>query len=42
MQVVLNVKGSFRTTENGHNREEVALYRWSLVQVPLYKFIFVY
>ena len=30
MQVVLNVKGSFRTTENGHNREVVALYRWPL------------
>ena len=30
MQVVLNVKGSFRTTGSGHNREVVALYRWSL------------
>ena len=37
MQVVLNVKGSFRTTGSGHNREVVALYRWSLVQVPLYQ-----
>ena len=36
MQVVLNVKGSFRTTGSGHNREVVALYRWPLVQVPLY------
>ena len=36
MQVVLNVKGSFRTTESGHSREVVALYRWPLVQVPLY------
>ena len=36
MQVVLNVKGSSRTTGSGHNREMVALYRWSLVQVPLY------
>ena len=36
MQVVLNVKESFRTTESGHNREVVALYRWPLVQVPLY------
>ena len=35
MQVVLNVKGSFRTTGSGHNREVVALYRWPLVQVPL-------
>ena len=26
MQVVLNVKGSFRTTGGGHNREVVALY----------------
>ena len=37
MQVVVNqnVKGSFsRTTESGHNREVVALYRWSLEQVP--------
>ena len=33
MQVVLNVKG---TTGSGHNREVVALYRWPLVQVPLY------
>ena len=30
MQVVLNVKGSSRTTGSGHNREVVALYRWSL------------
>ena len=29
MQIVLNVKGSFRTTGSGHNREVVALYRWS-------------
>ena len=36
MQVVLNVKVSFRTTGSGHNREVVALYRWSLEQVPLY------
>ena len=36
MQVVLNVKGLFRTTGSGHNREVVALYRWPLVQVPLY------
>ena len=36
MQVVLNVKGSFRTTGSSHNREVVALYRWPLVQVPLY------
>ena len=36
MQVVLNVKGSFRTAESGHNREVVALYRWPLGQVPLY------
>ena len=36
MQVVLNVKGSSRTTESGHNREVVALYRWPLVLVPLY------
>ena len=35
MQVVLNVKGSFRTTGSGHNREVVASYRWPLVQVPL-------
>ena len=26
MHVVLNVKGSFRTMESGHNREVVALY----------------
>ena len=39
MQVVLNVKGSFRTTESGHNREVVALYRWPLVQVPLYMYM---
>ena len=25
-----------RTTGSGHNREVVALYRWSLGQVPLY------
>ena len=31
MQVVLNVKGSFRTTGSGHNKEVVALYRWPLV-----------
>ena len=31
-----NVKGSFRTTGSGHNREVVALYRWPPVQVPLY------
>ena len=36
MQAVLNVKGSSRTTGSGHNREVVALYRWPLVQVPLY------
>ena len=35
MQVVLNVKGSSRTTGSGHNREVVALYRWPLEQVPL-------
>ena len=35
MQVVLNIKGSFRTTGSGHNREVVALYRWPLVQVPI-------
>ena len=35
MQVGLNVKGSFRTTGSGHNREVVASYRWSLEQVPL-------
>ena len=28
MQVVLNVKGSSRTAESGHNREVVTLYRW--------------
>ena len=28
MQVVLNVKGSSRTTGSGHNREVVALCRW--------------
>ena len=39
MQVVLNVKGSPRTTGSGHNREVVALYRWPLVQVPLYQII---
>ena len=39
MQVVLNVKGSSRTTGSGHNREVVALYRWSLVQVPLNSFM---
>ena len=32
MQVVVNVKRSFRTTGS----EVVALYRWSLEQVPLY------
>ena len=26
MQVVLNIKGSIRTTGSGHNREVVALY----------------
>ena len=31
MQVVLNVKGSFRTTGSGHNKDVVALYRWPLV-----------
>ena len=36
MQVVLNVKRLFRTTESGHNREVVVSYRWPLVQVPLY------
>ena len=35
MQVVLNLIGSSRTTESGHNREVVALYRWPLGQVPL-------
>ena len=30
MQVVLNVKGLFRTTGSGHNREVVALYKWPL------------
>ena len=35
MQVVLNVKWPFRTTGSGHDREVVALSRWSLVQVPL-------
>ena len=35
MQVGLNVKGSFRTTGSGHNREVVASYRWSLEQFPL-------
>ena len=39
MQVVLNVKGSFRTAESGHNGEVVALYRWPLGQVPLYSLI---
>ena len=34
MQVVLNIKESFRTTGSGHNREVVALYRWPLVQAP--------
>ena len=35
MKVVLNVRGSLRTTESGRNREleMVALYRWPLVQV---------
>ena len=41
MQVVPNVKGSFRTTGSGHNREVVALYRWPLVQVPLYQHVHV-
>ena len=36
MQVVLNVKGSFRTARSGHNREVVALYRWPLEQSRLY------
>ena len=36
MQVILNVKESFRITGSGHNREVVALYRWPLVLVPLY------
>ena len=36
MQVVLNVDGSIRTIGRGHDREVVALYRWPLVQVPLY------
>ena len=36
MQVVPNEKGSFRPTGSGHNREVVGLYRWPLVQVPLY------
>ena len=31
MQVTVN--GSFRTSGSGHNREAVALYRWSLVQI---------
>ena len=31
-----DLKESFRTTESGHNREVVALYRWLLEQVPLY------
>ena len=39
MQVVLNVKGSFRTKGSGHNKEVVALYRWPLVQVPLHVFM---
>ena len=39
MQVVLNVKESSRTTGSGHNREVVALYRWPLVQVPLYMYV---
>ena len=38
MQVVLNEKGSFRTAGSGHNREVVALYRWSLEQVPLLQY----
>ena len=38
MQVVLNVKGSSRTTGSGHNREMVALYRCPLVQVPLLQY----
>ena len=36
MQVVLNVKGSFRTTGSSYNGKVVALYRWPLEQVPLY------
>ena len=36
MQVVLNVKGSFRTARSGHNMEVVALYRWPLEQSRLY------
>ena len=36
MQVVLNVKGSFRMIGSGHNREVVVLYRRPLVQVALY------
>ena len=36
MQVVLNVKGSFRTIGSSRNGEVVSLYRWPLVQVPLY------
>ena len=40
MQVVLNVKGPFRTTGSGHNREAVALIIQAagatIVQVPLY------
>ena len=36
MQTVLNVRGLFWTSGSGHNREVVALYRWSLEQVPLY------
>ena len=36
MQVVLNVKEPFRTIGSGRNREVVALYKWPLVQVPLY------
>ena len=39
MQAVLNVEWSFRTTKSGHNKEVVALYRWTLVQVPLYMYI---
>ena len=42
MQVVLNVKGLSRTTGSGRNREMVALYKWPLVQVPLYQYIIMY
>ena len=33
MQVVLNVKRSFKTTGIDHNREVVVLYRWPQAQV---------